>query len=59
MKDYNAYKEAHKLANEAYKDRSKWLKMSLMNIANSGFFTSDRTINDYNRDIWKLTKITL
>lgn len=57
MKDYHAYKEAHKHANEAYKNRQQWLKMSLMNIANSGFFTSDRTINDYNRDIWKLTNI--
>lgn len=37
-----------------YEDRTKWGKMMLVNIAQSGFFSSDRTINEYNRDIWKL-----
>lgn len=37
-----------------YKDREKWLKSSLINIAKSGFFSSDRTIKEYNEDIWKL-----
>ncbi len=37
-----------------YEDRRKWNAMSLVNIAKSGFFSSDRTIEDYNRDIWKL-----
>ena len=37
-----------------YEDRQKWKKMMLVNIAKSGFFSSDRTIADYNRDIWKL-----
>lgn len=39
---------------KAYEDRNKWLKMSLTNISKAGFFSSDRTIADYNRDIWKL-----
>lgn len=39
---------------KAYEDREKWLKMSLTNISKAGFFSSDRTIADYNRDIWKL-----
>ena len=39
---------------KAYEDREKWLKMSLTNIFKAGFFSSDRTIADYNRDIWKL-----
>ncbi|WP_302162985.1 glycogen/starch/alpha-glucan phosphorylase [uncultured Fusobacterium sp.] len=39
---------------KAYEDRDKWLKMSLTNISKAGFFSSDRTIADYNRDIWKL-----
>ena len=39
---------------EDYKDREKWKKMMLVNIAKAGFFSSDRTISDYNRDIWKL-----
>jgi glycogen phosphorylase len=58
MKDFAAYTEAHELANEAYKDTSKWQEMMIANIANSGFFTSDRTIEQYNRDIWKLKKIS-
>lgn len=37
-----------------YEDRNKWKKMMLVNIAKAGFFSSDRTIADYNRDIWKL-----
>lgn len=37
-----------------YADRQKWKKMMLVNIAKAGFFSSDRTIAEYNRDIWKL-----
>ena len=37
-----------------YEDREKWLRMSLINIAKAGFFSSDRTIAEYNKDIWKL-----
>ena len=37
-----------------YDDREKWRKMMLVNIAKAGFFSSDRTIEEYNRDIWKL-----
>ena len=39
---------------EDYEDREKWRKMMLVNIAKAGFFSSDRTIEEYNRDIWKL-----
>ena len=37
-----------------YEDQEKWRKMMLVNIAKAGFFSSDRTIEEYNRDIWKL-----
>ena len=37
-----------------YEDREKWRRMMLVNIARAGFFSSDRTIAEYNRDIWKL-----
>ncbi len=40
-----------------YEDRTKWKKMMLHNIARAGFFSSDRTIEEYNRDIWHLTKM--
>lgn len=39
-----------------YEDQEKWKRMSLTNIAKAGFFSSDRTIAEYNRDIWKLSK---
>jgi starch phosphorylase len=57
MKDFDSYVQAHELANKAYKNTSKWAEMQIANIANSGFFTSDRTIEQYNNDIWKLRKI--
>ncbi|MCR5320496.1 MAG: glycogen/starch/alpha-glucan phosphorylase, partial [Lachnospiraceae bacterium] len=38
-----------------YEDRDHWKHMMLVNIAKAGFFSSDRSINDYNRDIWKLS----
>ena len=37
-----------------FEDRAKWKRMMLTNIAKSGFFSSDRTIREYNRDIWQL-----
>ncbi len=57
IKDFDSYLKAHEVANEAYKDQKGWLSKSIMNIAHSGFFTSDRTIENYNKDIWHLDKI--
>ena len=37
-----------------YEDQEKWRRMMLVNIAKAGFFSSDRTIEEYNRDIWRL-----
>lgn len=51
LEDYIAVKD-QMLAD--YEDRKKWKKMMLVNIAKAGFFSSDRTIMEYNRDIWKL-----
>ena len=42
-----------------YKDKSKWARMCLVNIAKSGFFSSDRTIEQYVQDIWHLKKNVL
>ena len=39
---------------EVYEDQDKWRRMMLVNIAKAGYFSSDRTIADYNRDIWHL-----
>lgn len=57
LKDFSCYKEAQRLANETYKDQDRFLEMALINVANSSFFSSDRTIEQYVQDIWKLKKI--
>ncbi len=52
--DYRSYAAARELAYKDYEDRMGWAKKMLVNISQAGFFSSDRTIGDYNRDIWKL-----
>ena len=53
--DFRSYIDAQKCVEEAYRDQDRWTKMSILNCANSGKFSTDRTISEYNRDIWKLT----
>lgn len=55
--DLEAYIKAKDQILADYEDREKWKRMSLVNIAKAGFFSSDRTIEEYNRDIWKLRNI--
>jgi len=57
LKDFNAYAEAQAKINELYKDIARWGEICLTNIAKSGFFTTDRTMEEYNKDIWHLKKI--
>jgi len=57
LKDFHAYVKASVDVNEAYKDQSHWAKMALINIAKSGEFSSDRSIEDYSRKIWKINKL--
>ncbi len=54
LKDFSSYVEAQKRVDSLYKDRSKWLEMSIMNIGSSGIFSSDRTINEYASEVWRL-----
>ena len=44
---------------EAYKDEEGWAKSAILNVANSGKFSSDRTIQEYVDDIWHLDKVTV
>jgi starch phosphorylase len=53
--DFRSYVDAQKRVEDAYRDKDHWTRMSILNSANSGKFSTDRTINEYNRDIWKLT----
>ncbi|XP_055386725.1 glycogen phosphorylase [Condylostylus longicornis] len=52
LADYEAYIKAQDLVSKTYQDQSKWLEMSINNIASSGKFSSDRTIAEYAREIW-------
>ncbi len=53
--DFRSYVDAQKRVEDAYRDKDHWTRMSILNCANSGKFSTDRTINEYNNDIWKLT----
>lgn len=55
--DFEAYLKAQAKVDELYRDRSRWSKMCLVNIAKSGYFSSDRTIEEYVKDIWKLDRV--
>ena len=57
LKDFRSYAEAQARVNKAYQDKSRWAKMAILNTAKSGKFTSDRTIEEYVRDIWHLEKV--
>ncbi|MBO4668497.1 MAG: glycogen/starch/alpha-glucan phosphorylase [Lachnospiraceae bacterium] len=59
LKDFRSYAEAQKKVEEAYRDEQRWAKMALLNVAKSGKFSSDRTIEEYVRDIWHLDKVTV
>ncbi len=55
--DFSSYVEAQEIAATTYRDRQQWLRSSIYNTACSGKFSTDRTMNDYNRDIWHLASI--
>ncbi len=57
LKDFESYLAESKKVEEYYLDKKAWARSCLINIAMSGYFSSDRTIEEYNRDIWHLSKI--
>ena len=59
LKDFRAYHEAQMKMEEFYRDEKRWAKAAILNVANSGKFSSDRTIQEYVDDIWKLDKMTV
>ncbi|MDY3730851.1 MAG: glycogen/starch/alpha-glucan phosphorylase [Candidatus Choladocola sp.] len=59
LADFKSYAEAQKRVEKAYRDEAGWAKMAILNMASSGKFTSDRTIQQYVDEIWHLDKVTV
>ena len=59
LKDFPAYEQAQLAIETRYRDQPAWLRSSLINIANSGRFSSDRTIAEYAQDIWRVSPIKM
>ena len=57
LKDFRSYAEAQKKVEAAYRDSAAWAKSAILNVACSGKFTSDRTIQEYVDEIWHLDKV--
>lgn len=55
--DFDSYRKAQEHAAAAYADQDRWTRMAILNTARSGRFSSDRTIAEYNQDIWKLVPV--
>ena len=57
LKDFDSYAEAQQRVDAAYRDEKKWAKMAMLNTAMAGKFSSDRTIEEYAKEIWHLKKV--
>ncbi len=57
--DFRSFVDAQVAASDAFKDEARWTRMSIMNTASSGRFSTDRTMREYNEDIWHLTPVVL
>ena len=54
LADFRSYVDAQEQVATVWQDQEQWTRMSIMNTASSGFFSTDRTMQEYDRDIWKL-----
>ena len=54
LADFDSYIQASQAVMDKFRDKDAWMKSAVINTAKAGFFSSDRTIEDYNREIWKL-----
>lgn len=57
--DFRAFADAQGRVAAAYQDTEHWIRLSILNSAHSGWFSTDRTMREYNRDIWKLDPVTV
>ena len=58
LADYQAYADCQQRASGAYRDQNNWTRMSILNSARVGRFSSDRSIRDYCREIWNVSPVT-
>ena len=56
--DFRSFVDTQELVSRAYRDQERWTRMSILNTANSGKFSTDRTMLEYNSDIWHLSPVT-
>lgn len=59
LADFAAYHDAQLKVEATYEDRDVWVRKAILNVARAGHFSSDRTIREYNRDIWHATPVTI
>ena len=59
LADYRSYVDCQDRAGPAWADQDRWTRMSVLNTARSGFFSSDRTVRDYLRDIWHAESVSI
>lgn len=57
LADYDSYIKSQEIVDETYRDQEKWIKMSILNVANMGKFSTDRTIAEYAKEIWKVKPV--
>jgi starch phosphorylase len=55
--DFRSFVDAQERVSAAYRDPENWTRMSILNTASSGKFSTDRTMLDYNREIWQLSPV--
>ena len=59
LADYESYAQCQALVDQTYRDKESWTRMSILNTARVGRFSSDRSIREYCRDIWNVKPLTM
>jgi len=59
LADFQSYSDCQALVNTVYQDTTQWSRMSILNVARSGKFSSDRTICEYAQDIWRVSRVPI
>ena len=59
LADFFSYIQCQDRVAKTYRDRKKWLEMSILNVARIGKFSSDRTIQEYAKDIWNVPSVDI